>query len=131
MLVRPDGIVLEAPTSTVFWATADGALRTPAIEAGVLESITRGRIVGELEVEEGEWPLEDAAAAPRRPSSPRPPARCSRSPRSTAAELRGVPGTRGRGRRREAFGSVHGIVSCDASTYELDLWTSSSATSSA
>ena len=29
VLVRPDGIVLEAPTSTVFWVTSDGALRTP------------------------------------------------------------------------------------------------------
>jgi branched-chain amino acid aminotransferase len=63
ILVRPDGIVLEAPTSTVFWATADGSLRTPAIDVGVLESITRARIVRELEVEEGSFSLQDALGA--------------------------------------------------------------------
>jgi branched-chain amino acid aminotransferase len=63
ILVRPDGIVLEAPTSTVFWATADGSLRTPAIDVGVLESITRARIVRELEVEEGSFSLQDALEA--------------------------------------------------------------------
>jgi branched-chain amino acid aminotransferase len=63
LLVRPDGIVLEAPTSSVFWATADGSLRTPAIDVGVLESITRARIVQELEVEEGSFSLEDALGA--------------------------------------------------------------------
>jgi branched-chain amino acid aminotransferase len=63
LLVRPDGVVLEAPTSTVFWATADGSLRTPAIDVGVLESITRARIVQELEVEEGSFNLEDALGA--------------------------------------------------------------------
>ena len=63
LLVRPDGIVLEAPTSTVFWATADGSLRTPAIDVGVLESITRARIVRELEVEEGSFTLEEALGA--------------------------------------------------------------------
>jgi branched-chain amino acid aminotransferase len=63
ILVRPDGIVLEAPTSTVFWATADGSLRTPAIDVGVLESITRARIVRELEVEEGSFSLQDPLGA--------------------------------------------------------------------
>jgi branched-chain amino acid aminotransferase len=63
LLVRPDGIVLEAPTSTVFWATADGSLRTPAIDVGVLESITRARIVRELEVEEGSFSLQDPLGA--------------------------------------------------------------------
>jgi len=63
VLVRPDGVVLEAPTSTLFWATVEGALRTPSIEAGILESITRNRLVRELEVEEGEWPLEELLGA--------------------------------------------------------------------
>jgi branched-chain amino acid aminotransferase len=63
LLVRPDGIVLEAPTSTVFWATAEGSLRTPAIEVGVLESITRARIVRELEVEEGSFTLDEVLGA--------------------------------------------------------------------
>jgi branched-chain amino acid aminotransferase len=62
VLVRPDGIVLEAPTSTIFWAK-DGVLRTPALDVGILASITRDRIVRELEVEEGEFPLDDLLAA--------------------------------------------------------------------
>ena len=63
MLVRPDGIVLEAPTSTVFWVSAEGALRTPGLDIGILASITRDRLVRELEVEEGAFPLEDLLGA--------------------------------------------------------------------
>ncbi len=59
LLVRPDGIVLEAPTSTIFWVTRDGRLRTTALEAGVLDSITRRKLVERLDVEEGEFPLGD------------------------------------------------------------------------
>lgn len=53
--VRPDGIVLEAPTSSVFWVTPEGALRTPALGVGILESITRDVLVDALEVEEGDF----------------------------------------------------------------------------
>jgi branched-chain amino acid aminotransferase len=63
LLVRPDGIVLEAPTSTIFWVTESGELRTPALEVGILNSITRGAVVDRLEVAEGEFPLEDVLAA--------------------------------------------------------------------
>jgi branched-chain amino acid aminotransferase len=63
VLVRPDGIVLEAPTSALFWASAEGRLRTPALEAGILESITRARIVRELDVEEGEWSADELRGA--------------------------------------------------------------------
>jgi branched-chain amino acid aminotransferase len=63
VLVRPDGIVLEAPTSSIFWASPEGGLRTPSIGAGILESITRARVARELHVEEGEWPLEDLHGA--------------------------------------------------------------------
>jgi branched-chain amino acid aminotransferase len=59
VLVRPDGVVLEAPTSTIFWVSYDGALLTPALDVGILESITRARIVRELHVEEGAFQLED------------------------------------------------------------------------
>jgi branched-chain amino acid aminotransferase len=59
LLVRPDGVVLEAPTSTIFWVSHDGLLCTPALDVGILESITRKRIVRELHVEEGAFPLED------------------------------------------------------------------------
>jgi branched-chain amino acid aminotransferase len=58
LLVRPDGIVLEAPTSTIFWVSGD-ELRTPALEAGILDSITRRAVVDRLDVAEGEYPLDD------------------------------------------------------------------------
>ncbi|OJU93462.1 MAG: hypothetical protein BGO23_12450 [Solirubrobacterales bacterium 67-14] len=64
LFIRPDQVVLEAPTSSIFWATADGRLRTPALEAGVLDSITRRKIVEGIEVEQGEFPLDDLLAAP-------------------------------------------------------------------
>jgi branched-chain amino acid aminotransferase len=63
LLVRPDGTVLEAPTSTIFWAAEGGGLRTPALESGILDSITRRRIVEALEVEEGIYPLDDLMGA--------------------------------------------------------------------
>ena len=55
LLVRPDRVVLEAPTSTIFWVSAEGALRTPSLEAGILDSITRREIVRAHAVEEGEF----------------------------------------------------------------------------
>jgi branched-chain amino acid aminotransferase len=63
VLVQPDGIVLEPPTSAIFWVSPQGALRTPALDNGVLESITRDRLVKALEVEEGAWPVADLRAA--------------------------------------------------------------------
>lgn len=63
VLVQPDGIVLEPPTSAIFWVSPQGALRTPALDIGVLESITRDRLVKTLHVEEGAWPVTDLRAA--------------------------------------------------------------------
>jgi len=63
VLVTPDGTVLEPPTSTVFWVSPQGVLRTPSLESGVLQSITRAHIVDGLEVEEGAWPVADLRAA--------------------------------------------------------------------
>jgi branched-chain amino acid aminotransferase len=63
VLVQPDGTVLEPPTSAVFWVSPQGALRTPALDVGVLESITRDRLVRALHVEEGAWPIADLRAA--------------------------------------------------------------------
>lgn len=63
VLVQPDGTVLEPPTSSIFWASAEGGLRTPALELGVLESITRDRLVRALHVEVGAWPVEDLRGA--------------------------------------------------------------------
>jgi branched-chain amino acid aminotransferase len=59
VLVRPDRTVLEPPTSSIFWVSAEGALRTPALADGVLESITRDRLIKALQVEEGSWQVEE------------------------------------------------------------------------
>lgn len=63
VLVQPDGTVLEPPTSSIFWVSPQGSLRTPALDNGVLESITRDRLVKALHVEEGDWPVADLRAA--------------------------------------------------------------------
>jgi branched-chain amino acid aminotransferase len=63
VLVLPDGTVLEPPTSSIFWVSPQGGLRTPALDAGVLESITRDRMIKALEVEEGRWPVADLRSA--------------------------------------------------------------------
>jgi branched-chain amino acid aminotransferase len=63
VLVQPDGTVLEPPTSAIFWVSPQGSLRTPALAVGVLESITRDRLVKALHVEEGAWPVADLRAA--------------------------------------------------------------------
>jgi len=63
VLVRPDGNVLEPPTSSVFWVSPEGELRTPALDDGVLESITRDRMIKALQVEEGTWHVNDLRGA--------------------------------------------------------------------
>jgi branched-chain amino acid aminotransferase len=63
VLVQPDGTVLEPPTSAIFWVSPQGSLRTPALDVGVLESITRDRLVKALDVEEGAWPVADLRGA--------------------------------------------------------------------
>ncbi len=63
VLIRPDGTVLEPPTSSVFWVSADGELRTPALSGGVLESITRDRMIKALQVAEGTWQIDDLRGA--------------------------------------------------------------------
>jgi branched-chain amino acid aminotransferase len=64
LLVRPDGTVLEAPTSTIFWVDREGNLHTPKLDAGILASITRDRIMRVAPVEESdEYKLEDVRDA--------------------------------------------------------------------
>lgn len=63
VLVRPEGTVLEPPTSAIFWVSPEGELRTPALDDGVLESITRDRLIKALHVEEGSWHVDDLRAA--------------------------------------------------------------------
>jgi branched-chain amino acid aminotransferase len=63
LLISLDGTVLEPPTSTIFWADDEGVLRTPSLENPILDSITRERLVGELEVEEGVFGIDEVLAA--------------------------------------------------------------------
>jgi branched-chain amino acid aminotransferase len=62
LLVRSDGIVLEGPTCSIFWV-CDGRLRTPALDTGILASITRRVIMAAMPADEGSFPLEDALRA--------------------------------------------------------------------
>lgn len=59
VLVTPEGVVLEPPTSTVFWVGADGVLRTPSLDNPILDSITRDRIIRAVQVEEGTFHVAD------------------------------------------------------------------------
>jgi branched-chain amino acid aminotransferase len=63
VLVQPDGTVLEPPTSAIFWVSPEGGLRTPALDNGVLESITRDRLVKAMHVEEGVFKVDDLREA--------------------------------------------------------------------
>ncbi len=106
VLVQPDGIVLEPPTSAIFWVSPQGALRTPALENGVLESITRDRLVKALHVETGAWPVADLRAAKEAFL-----ASTTREIQSVSAidgvELPSVPGPRTR-EAQDAFGATLG-----------------------
>jgi branched-chain amino acid aminotransferase len=62
LLVRADGVVLEGPTCSIFWVR-DGRVQTPALETGILASITRRVILESLPVEEGSFSLEHALGA--------------------------------------------------------------------
>jgi branched-chain amino acid aminotransferase len=63
VLIRPEGTVLEPPTSAIFWVSSGGQLRTPALDDGVLESITRDRMIKALEGEECTWHVDDLRGA--------------------------------------------------------------------
>ncbi len=63
LLVREDGLILEAPTSSIFWVGADGVMRTPALDCGLLDSITRRRILEATEVEQGHYHGADLEGA--------------------------------------------------------------------
>ena len=52
LLVTPHGRVLEAPTSTLFWCTPDGALATPPLDDHILASITRAYVIESTGAEE-------------------------------------------------------------------------------
>ena len=67
LLVSLEGWVLEGTTFAVLWVR-DGVLRTPAVDLGIIDSISRQALLdaarGEgIAVEEGRWPLEELAEA--------------------------------------------------------------------
>ena len=62
LLISRDGWVLEGPTWTVAWFIA-GTLETPAMDLGILASVTRGEVLKTaadigLAVVEGRWTLD-------------------------------------------------------------------------
>jgi branched-chain amino acid aminotransferase len=63
LLVTPHGRVLEAPTSTIFWAGADGVLSTPPLEDHILASITRDHVMRLVEVRESPLTTDELLAA--------------------------------------------------------------------
>ena len=62
LLVTPHGRVLEGPTWTFFWVTG-GRLQTPPLSDGILDSITRRRLLEECDVAEEPCTLDDVRAA--------------------------------------------------------------------
>jgi branched-chain amino acid aminotransferase len=62
LLVTPHGRVLEGPTSSFFWVR-EGVLHTPPLSEHILGSITRARLMEEVEVVEEPCSREDLGAA--------------------------------------------------------------------
>jgi branched-chain amino acid aminotransferase len=62
LLVTPHGRVLEGPTWTFFWVAGE-RLHTPPLSDGILDSITRKRLLEELDVTEAPCTLDDVRAA--------------------------------------------------------------------
>jgi branched-chain amino acid aminotransferase len=63
VLVTPHGRVLEAPTSSLFWADPSGTLYTPPLSEHILASITRARVLDLVAVEERPCTMDDLRAA--------------------------------------------------------------------
>ena len=59
LLVAPDGTVLEAPTSNVWWREGDRIV-TPSLDLPILAGVTRAEVqeLSPYAVEEGAYPLE-------------------------------------------------------------------------
>lgn len=67
LLLADDRAVLEGPTFCVGWVR-DGVMRTPSLDLGILDSITRRRVLGLAEaegitVEDGRFPIDDLLEA--------------------------------------------------------------------
>lgn len=57
------GRVLEAPTSSIFWVGEDGRLRTPSLETGILDSITRRVVIDAIPCEQGAFAAGELQSA--------------------------------------------------------------------
>jgi branched-subunit amino acid aminotransferase/4-amino-4-deoxychorismate lyase len=67
LLIAREGWVLEGPTWTIAWFL-DGVLETPAMDLGILASVTRGEVLETaadlgMTVAEGHWKLDRLLAA--------------------------------------------------------------------
>jgi 4-amino-4-deoxychorismate lyase len=67
LFVDPDAIVLEGPTTNIWWRRGS-TLYTPSLELGILAGVTRAAVIelaagSGYAVEEGVYPLGDLAAA--------------------------------------------------------------------
>jgi branched-chain amino acid aminotransferase len=63
LLVTPHGRVLEAPTSSLFWADAEGTINTPPLSEHILASITRHRVMEVADVTERPCTMDDLRSA--------------------------------------------------------------------
>jgi branched-chain amino acid aminotransferase len=63
LLVTPQGRVLEAPTSSLFWVEPGGRILTPPLSEHILASITRDRVMRVADVEERRCTVADLRAA--------------------------------------------------------------------
>jgi branched-chain amino acid aminotransferase len=62
LLVTPHGRVLEGPTWTFFWVVGE-RLHTPPLTEGILDSITRAKLLEACEVEERICTLDEVRGA--------------------------------------------------------------------
>ena len=62
LFVTPGGEVLESPTASIFWSPDGETLVTPPLD-GILASITRGVLLGDLEVVERRTARDELASA--------------------------------------------------------------------
>jgi branched-chain amino acid aminotransferase len=63
LLVTPQGSVLEAPTSSLFWVDEFGTILTPPLSEHILASITRDRVMKVAAVEERPCTMDDLREA--------------------------------------------------------------------
>jgi branched-subunit amino acid aminotransferase/4-amino-4-deoxychorismate lyase len=64
LLLATEGWILEGPTFAVLWVVG-GVLHAPAIDLGIVDSITRRTLLEltDLPIKEGRWTLDDLAGA--------------------------------------------------------------------